>query len=37
MDGTLGNLKALREFAAGNAAFGLEQHQRREESVGLHG
>jgi hypothetical protein len=37
MDCALGNLKALRKFAAGNAAFGLKQHQRGEESVGLHG
>ena len=37
MDGALGDLEAVGELAAGDAAFGLEEEERGEESVGLHG
>ena len=37
MDGALGDLQAVRELAAGDAALGLEKQQRGEEAVGLHG
>jgi hypothetical protein len=37
MDGALGDLEAIGELAAGDAAFGLKEEERGEESVGLHG
>jgi len=37
MDGALGDLEAVGELAAGDAAFGLKEEKRGEESVGLHG
>lgn len=36
VDGALGDLEAIRELAAGNAALGLKEEQRGEETVGLH-
>jgi hypothetical protein len=37
MDGALGDLEAVGELAAGDAAFGLEEEKRGKETVGLHG
>jgi hypothetical protein len=37
MNGALGNFKPFGEFAAGEAAIGLQQEQSGEEAIGFHG